>query len=141
MTPTELATRLATLDWSGCSLQHQLAINAAVVVLDPSRRVPCKGPGAEVIALVPKGARREAHTVRLLTLDGHHMVEKSFQAGRASAPWSWIAAEVAKAAGCAEEVVGCAEAEAGDFVTVDGIPYCRVAIVGSAAAAESWPPV
>ena len=33
MTPTELANRLAAMDWSACSLQHQLAVRAAVLFL------------------------------------------------------------------------------------------------------------
>lgn len=33
MTPTTLADRIAALDWSGCSLQHQLAVSAAVLAL------------------------------------------------------------------------------------------------------------
>jgi hypothetical protein len=33
MTPTELAVRLSAMDWSSTSLQHQLAISAAVTTL------------------------------------------------------------------------------------------------------------
>lgn len=45
MTPNELAARLAQMDWSGCSLQHQLAVAAAVTTLRTEaglceRRVP-----------------------------------------------------------------------------------------------------
>lgn len=33
MTPADLAARLSALDWTQCSLQHQLAIAAAVETL------------------------------------------------------------------------------------------------------------
>lgn len=173
MTPQELAARLSQLDWSGCSLQHQLAVAAAVETLGggPPPRPPCEycgngkrtglpgnacencmntgyadacaadleerdvagrlvtlPIGSNVVALVPKGAAAAQRTVRLLTLDGHQIGERQFPAGRADGPWSWIRSEVATLANCLPEAIGAAEADAADFVTVDGIPYCRVVL-------------
>lgn len=50
MTPRALAQRLAALDWSGTSLQHQLAVACAVATLEG---LPCEGPysGSNVIDL------------------------------------------------------------------------------------------
>jgi ribosomal protein S27AE len=53
MTPSRLADRIAALDWSGTSLQHQLAVTAAVETLRKqerdAREVPacgrCSGTG------------------------------------------------------------------------------------------------
>jgi hypothetical protein len=45
MTPLELASRLAAMDWSGCSLQHRLAVACAVETLEG-----LGGSGGEVVA-------------------------------------------------------------------------------------------
>jgi hypothetical protein len=38
MTPAELARRIAAMDWSACSLQHQLAVTCAVSTLEGLER-------------------------------------------------------------------------------------------------------
>jgi hypothetical protein len=113
MTPRELASRIAALDWSGTSLQHQLAVTAAVETIraiEPPR-----------LAVVSSSIR----TVRLLHMDGRQWCTAGF-IGPESA-WSWIVETVAHELSCNEDDVHCAESDEGDVVTVNGEPCYRVA--------------
>ena len=52
MTPAELADRIESLDWSGTSLQHQLAMSAAVVTLRGGAVPALENPVGEMQALL-----------------------------------------------------------------------------------------
>ena len=52
MTPAELADRIESLDWSGTSLQHQLAMSAAVVTLRDGQVPALDNPVGEMQALL-----------------------------------------------------------------------------------------
>lgn len=70
-------------------------------------------------------------TVRLLHLDGRPFAEAGFpnDVRDPGAPWEWIAETVAHECGVREDAVGCEESEeAGDLVTVDGLPVYIVKI-------------
>jgi hypothetical protein len=117
--PSELAQRIAAMDWSGCDLQHQLAVVAACETLN----------GLDAPASLPNNVvmlRPTHRTVRLVTLDGRELASADF-CGPESA-WSWIADTAAREVGCAPDDVHCLEdpGNGGDLVTVDGLPVYRI---------------
>lgn len=52
MTPTALADRIEALDWSATSLQHQLAMSAAVATLRGEEPAPLENPVREMQLLL-----------------------------------------------------------------------------------------
>lgn len=132
MSPVELAKRLSDLDWSATSLQHQLAVTAAILTLSQDNQMQALPVHENVVALVPKGTTPTMRHVTLLHLDGRQWATAGFLPGCAGAPWAWIQEIVAHEHECSEDDVGCAEPDedegGGDFVTVRGEPYYRVKI-------------
>jgi hypothetical protein len=78
--------------------------------------------------------------VHITHLDGRPWAKARFVPGDASAPWAWVAREVARECDCLESDVGCAEGPDGeDWITVEGIPVylCLIGnLAGNAAAAS-----
>lgn len=65
MTDDELADRIAALDWSGTSLQHQLAMAAAVETLRGGRKeVPLTNPVGEMTRLLSELLRGSGQVER-----------------------------------------------------------------------------
>lgn len=125
MIPAELAKRIAALDWSGASLQHQLAVVAACETLT-NLESHMHAPPSNVVPL-----RAPVRWTRILQLDGREWASTHSLAGPGAA-WGWIVETVAAEHGCAEEQVGCAESEpdglydGDDLVTIDGLPAYRI---------------
>jgi hypothetical protein len=63
VTPPELAQRLAALDWSACSLQHQLAVSVAILVLEASQAAALPDPLPSNVIDLSEIFRREAKLV------------------------------------------------------------------------------
>lgn len=129
MTNAELARRLSALDWSNTSLQHQLAISAAVDTLSGTP-LPAHHCGAarhvdnviDLTEVFQRERTQRGRTVALTRLDGTPFTSRAFTPGPADAPWAWIAETVSKELGVAPEAVGCVDP---NWVTVDGLPvYC-----------------
>lgn len=122
MSPAELAKRIAALDWSGASLQHQLAVVAACETLTQLDAPPA--PPSNVVPL-----RAPVRWTRILQLDGLEWASTHSLVGAA---WGWIVETVVVEHGCGEEQVGCAESEpdglydGDDLVTIDGLPAYRI---------------
>jgi hypothetical protein len=155
LSPQQLAQRIAALDWSGVSLQHLLAVTAAVETL---RALPATIGGlnphlenvmpiatadpigfppefleAQIIPFPSPAAKRApvVRWTRLLHLDGREWCSTGFFDGGPGAAWAWIVETVAAELSCSEESVGCMECSEddevrGDFVTVDGLPCYRI---------------
>jgi hypothetical protein len=141
MNAHDLAERITALDWSACSLQHQLAVSAAVetlrgeplyvqVVGRAKRNLPepVFVPSLDNVIAHPALARTH-RTVALVTLDTNHtFASAGFSGGCAGDSWEWIVSTVAAELGCHVDQVGCVEGSedgaqgTGDFVTVDGLP-------------------
>lgn len=118
MSPADLAQRIAALDWSATSLQHQLAISAAVETLS-GKALP-----TNIVTLPVKP--RTCWTT-LYHLDGRKWASSSHFGPNGA--WSWIVETVAAEHGCAEDAVHCAESNdynGDDLVTVDGLPLYRI---------------
>lgn len=116
MTPTELADRLAAMDWSGTSLQHQLAVTCAVATL---RKLEPPKPTAQILTLPT------SHTIRLLSLEGTEFARRSFRDIRKA--WAWVSETVATGWHVPASAVNCAAGWGGaDVVTLDGLPICQV---------------
>jgi hypothetical protein len=54
----QLADHIAALDWSGTSLQHQLAMSAAVAVLRGRLEEPPENPIGDLIDLLASSVNR-----------------------------------------------------------------------------------
>lgn len=122
MNPADLAQRIAALDWSATSLQHQLAVTAAVETLKGFEPMQ-----SNVIALPVQ--KRTCWTT-LHQLDGREWATSShFGPGGA---WAWIVESVAHEHSVSEDQVGCAESgedqpyDCDDLVTIDGLPVYRI---------------
>lgn len=133
MSPADLAQRIAALDWSATSLQHQLAITAAVEtlkgieMLNPDPLVTFAPEPSNVISLPVKP--RTCWTT-LCRLDGRPWATSSHFGPEGA--WSWILETVAHEHGCGEDDVHCAESgedqpyDCDDLVTIDGLPVYRI---------------
>lgn len=147
MTPAALADRIAALDWSGVSLQHRLAVVAAVETLRKVERVPtvanavipCPNPAgcnaqdcqwrpgqsASVLPFpvpAPGASYAKETMTRLRRLDGT-LVSAQYTTRRER--WEWVVEMVVEQCGCDPSLVGLVERQgddAGDTVTVDGLP-------------------
>lgn len=125
MSPGELASRIAALDWSGASLQHQLAVCAAVETL--KQLEPLVQIASNVVPI-----RTLTRWTVICNLVGVPWM-KSCHFGPEGA-WGWIVESVAHELECDEEQIGCLESDAegpyngDDLVTVDGLPVYRIQI-------------
>lgn len=132
MSPAELAQRIAALDWSGTSTEHQLAVSAAVETLKGLEPMNAQQPVTIYTNVVALHRPKTMRHVTLLHLDGHPWHTAGFLPGDAGAPWAWIVETVSREHECSEEAVGCAEPDedegGGDFVTIDGERAYRVKI-------------
>lgn len=117
MQPHELADRIARLDWSGTSLQHQLAMGAAVETLQ-------RAPSAPVSNLVRLPC--PVRTVRILHLDGRVFASAGFLPGPMSDSWAWIVEIVSRELDVDPEQVDLLETDEGDVIAVDGLPAYRL---------------
>jgi hypothetical protein len=136
MIPADLAQRIAALDWSACSLQHQLAVTAAVETLKGFEPVTIpERPSGRMTACVPSNVvplpvyPRTCWTT-LHQLDGRPWATSShFGPGGA---WNWIVETVAHEHGISEDAIHCAESgedqpyDCDDLVTIDGLPVYRI---------------
>lgn len=143
MTPTDIAQRLAALDWSATSAQHQLAVSAAVETL---REVPvaavdalkahklamrgapslCAPVDSNIVALPVKP---RARWTTLFHLDGRQWAT-STDFGPTGA-WAWVVETVAAEHDVSEDQVSSLEGDESqydgdDLVTVDGVPVYRL---------------
>lgn len=124
MTPADLAQRIAALDWSGMSLQHQLAVTAAVETLK-TLESPVQ-TASNVIALP---VRPRTRWTTLFQLDGRQWASSThFAPGGA---WGWVVETVAHEHDVSEDQVSSLEGsedqyDGDDLVTVDGIPVYRL---------------
>lgn len=128
MSPAELAQRLAALDWTATTLQHQLAVGAAVETLKSITHGVDPMPHATNVIALP--VRPRTCWTTLCHLDGREWARSShFGPGGA---WNWIVESVAHEHGVSEDQIGGQEGEDGeDFVTVDGLrlyQICHVSI-------------
>lgn len=128
MNPADLAQRIAALDWSGTSLQHQLAVTAAVETLRRAATPPAAVPEPCNVLVLP--VRQRTCWTTICHLDGRPWSTSShFGPGGA---WNWIVESVAQEHSCGEDAVGCIESDAegpydgDDLVTIDGLPVYRV---------------
>ncbi len=126
MSPADLAQRIAALDWSGVSLQHQLAVTAAVETL--RKTLPTAPPEPCNVVVLP--VRQRTCWTTICHLDGRTWSTSShFGPGGA---WSWIVESVAHEHSVSENQVGCIESDAegpydgDDLVTIDGLPVYRI---------------
>jgi hypothetical protein len=127
MSPADLAQRIAALDWSATSLQHQLAISAAILTLSQGNAsMPAPAP-SNVIALP---VRQRTCWTTLHHLDGREWATSShFGPGGA---WAWIVESVAHEHSVSDDQIGCAESgddqpyDGDDLVTIDGLPVYRI---------------
>ena len=116
MSPAELARRIAALDWSATSLQHQLAVSAACATL--------KGFEPMQTNVVQLPVRPRTCWTTLCHLDGREWARSShFGPGGA---WNWILDAVQEEHGVNEDQIGCIETDDGDVVTIDGEPIYRI---------------
>jgi hypothetical protein len=134
-----LADRIAALDWSGVSLQHQLAVTAAVETLRKQERgalpmesaersfsdwittsksvptasnvTPLRAPSAELL----RGAEYNERRVTLRRLDGSTVAGALCSR---SERWNWIVETTCDLCDCDPSAVGMDD----DTVTVDGLP-------------------
>lgn len=121
MTPAQIAIHLQALDWSATSLQHQLAVAAAISTLG--------GPPPRKSNIIPFPAPSRPTQVTLTRLDGSPFAQKRFTPHGPEDAWSWVQEVVANETGCAPDEVGCAEGQDGaDLLTVQGFPafLCRI---------------
>lgn len=121
MSPSDLAQRIARMDWSGVSLQHLLAVTAACETLKACHTLEKETPMPEsnVVPLRNCGyvpARR----VYLTLLDGTPFADALCSREER---WDWIVATVTEELRCYPEQVGCDD----DTVTVDGMPCYLIA--------------
>lgn len=120
MSPADIAQRIAALDWSATSLQHQLAVTAAVETLK----------GFEPSNVVALPVRPRTYWTTICQLDGREWATSSHFGP--SGAWSWIVETVAHEHGVSEDQVGCAESgedqpyDCDDLVTIDGLPVYRI---------------
>lgn len=148
MSPADLAQRLAALDWSATSLQHQLAVSAACATLkgfepmttmlrdsellrsNPRFLVPDTDAPSNVTVLPVQ--KRTCWTT-LCHLDGREWARSShFGPGGA---WNWVLETVAHEHSVSEDQIGGIEGDDGcDLVTVDGLPVYRIEHVSTVAA-------
>lgn len=128
MIPAELGERLAAMDWSDKSLQHQLAIAAAVEtlkgVIHEAAPVPVEAMRAPAPSNVVSIAPRRTRWTIICHLNGREWCRSThFGPGGA---WEWIVESVAAEFECGIDQVSCAESDDGDLVTVDGLPVYLV---------------
>ena len=120
MSPADLAQRIAALDWTATSLQHQLAVSAAVLTL---KEIPM----SNVVALP---VRPRTCWTTLCHLDGREWATSSHFGPRRA--WEWIVESVASEWGVSEDQVTCGESgedqpyDCDDLVLVDGLPVYRI---------------
>ncbi len=139
MSPAELAQRIAALDWSATSLQHQLAVSAAVETLKgfdtmtaDTKETVLSGvainqifqSSQNVVALPvrPRTCRTTLHQ-----LDGRAWATSSHFGPDGA--WGWIVETVAHEHGASENAIHCAESDdydGDDLVTIDGLPVYRI---------------
>lgn len=144
MTPSRLADRIAALDWSGVSLQHQLAVVAACETLKRATVAEVERAAADIAPMLhhhvvprltpsvenvlpspplrapsPELLRNSTYTpgkrITLLQLDGTPVA--SALLARADR-WDWIVETTCSLLSCDPEQVGMVD----DTVTVDGLP-------------------
>lgn len=131
MSPADLAQRIAALDWSATSLQHQLAVTAAVETLKGIEPMtPCN------VVVLPV-QKRTCWTV-LCQMDGREWARSShFGPGGA---WNWILETVAHEHSVSEDQIGGLESgedepyDCNDLVTIDGLPVYRIIHVSTPSA-------
>lgn len=118
MTPADIAQRLTALDWSNTSLQHQLAVGAAIETL----RAPSN---VVTLPVKPRTCWTSLHH-----LDGRRWTSSSgFGPGQA---WQWIVETVAAEHGVSEDQITGAESDetqpfdCDDLVCIDGVPVYRI---------------
>jgi hypothetical protein len=147
----ELAQRLAALDLTGASLQHRLAVSAAVETLkalaepDPrklaknsayGRMAPSDAPRwdackpAEFKNVVALPVPPRTRWTRLYDLKGN-LCASSCHFG-AEGAWGWVLETVAHECGVSEDQISSLESDetqpydCDDLVTVDGLPVYRL---------------
>lgn len=136
MSPADLAQRIAALDWSGTSLQHQLAVSAAILTLShPSGNFVTAlevtfGAPPEPCNILVLPVRQRTCWTTICHMDGRTWSTSShFGPGGA---WNWIVESVAHEHNVSESAVGCIESDAegpydgDDLVTIDGMPVYRI---------------
>jgi hypothetical protein len=118
MNPAELAKRVAALDWSATSLQHQLAVCAAVETL--------KGLEVMQTNVVTLPARSRTRWTQICQLDGREW------ASTIDGAWGWIVETIAAEHCVHEDRIGSLESgedapyDCDDLVTIDGLPAYRI---------------
>lgn len=153
MQSTDLAQRLAALDWSATSLEHQLAVSAAVETLggapmpvpyphqvgspyfDGAEAFECHQtfplPASVMQCLHPTASNVVALPVaprtrwtRLYDLKGN-LWASSCHFG-AEGAWGWVLETVAAEHGVSEDQISSLEGLDDDLVTIDGLPVYRL---------------
>jgi hypothetical protein len=125
VSPADLAQRIAALDWSATSLQHQLAVTAAVATLNA---LEPHAPQVEsnVVALP---VRPRTRWTTLYHMDGRKWATSSHFGPEGA--WNWVVETVAHEWGVTEDQVSSLEGsedqyDNDDVVTIDGIPTYRL---------------
>lgn len=117
MKPYELADQLAKLDWSTVSLQHRLALTAAINELRaPGLAIPTPANDQGRVVIL-----QTQHWVRLLSLDGAELAKAPFT--DVADAWRWVTNTIATLWNALPDQVHCA---ADDYGTIDGIPVCQI---------------
>lgn len=141
MSPADLAQRIAALDWSTTSLQHQLAVSAALEALkgfEPMTTLEA----VQGVAIRQNGETIDAANVYVLPVRQrtcwttlHHLDGREWATSSHFGPggaWSWILESVAHEHSVSEDQIGCAESgedqpyDCDDLVTIDGLPVYRI---------------
>jgi hypothetical protein len=116
----DLASRIAALDWSGTSLQHQLGVAAAVETI-----MGFGGAAPSNVVALP--VRPRTCWTTLCHLDGREWARSSHFGPEGA--WGWIVDTVTHEHGCNSDDIHCAESDeydGDDLVTVDGLPMYRI---------------
>ncbi|KRQ11900.1 hypothetical protein AOQ73_05695 [Bradyrhizobium pachyrhizi] len=145
MNPADLANRLAALDWSGVSLEHQLAVSAALetirslapkvesmtateIATGTAHRLDGRAIDSSNVIALP--VRKRTCWTTLCHLDGHEWARASHFGPQGA--WSWIVETVAAEHGISEDQIKGAESgedqpyDCDDLVLVDGLPVYRI---------------
>lgn len=137
MTPLDLAQRIAALDWSATSLQHQLAVSAAILTLTQGNApMPSPAPQStldDLLAVRPCNVTVLPIKARTCWTTLHHLDGRPWATSSHFGPggaWAWIVESVREEHACSEDAVGCLESgeeyDGDDLVTVDGLPVYRI---------------
>jgi hypothetical protein len=141
MSPAEIVERIAALDWSATSLQHQLAVGAAVETLKGMESVMTESVPIEVLSgvainqiyqnsnVIALPVRPRTCWTTICHLDGREWARSSHFGPEGA--WGWIVESVAAEHGVSEDQVGSLEGseesyDGDDLVTIDGLPVYRI---------------